>query len=178
MNKLPSSADCLLFVWDDLSPAVEGRKSELRPVCSLVCLKIFARWVEKYFRIQCPAWCCLVVLLSSFTNRNRSVDWLHQFSWECKKCCEFQFLHKNNRETYAVKKTKTAPTSLTRTTDYTNPTSRCLILLDPTAQSSAWKQINSILKSLRDINLCSRQFVQYRRSMWELQLNKSKQKTH
>ena len=133
MNKLPSSADCLLFVWDDLSPAVEGRKSELRPVCSLVCLKIFARWVEKYFRIQCPAWCCLVVLLSSFTNRNRSVDWLHQFSWECKKCCEFQFLHKNNRETYAVKKTKTAPTSLTRTTDYTNPTSRCLILLDPTA---------------------------------------------
>ena len=56
MNKLPSSADCLLFVWDDLSPAVEGRKSELRPVCSLVCLKIFARWVEKYFRIQCPVW--------------------------------------------------------------------------------------------------------------------------
>ena len=147
MNKLPSSADCRLSEMIYLSCG--RRKSELRPVC--LPQNIFQlSWKIFQNSMACPV--AVGPIIKLYKQKQIFRGWLHQFSWKCKKCFEFQFLCKNNGETYAVKKTKTAPTSLTRTAPQ-QLASQADVGCFWTQRSSAWKQINSILKSLPDINL-------------------------
>ena len=76
MNKLPRSADCRSSGMIYLSCV--RRKSELRPVC----LKIFARSVEKYFRIQCLALPGGAVgpIIKLYKQKQIFRVWLHQFN--------------------------------------------------------------------------------------------------